>query len=45
MFEVFYKIVVTDNITVTPAMFKAYDDTSSVGDELWGGFVKTTFRF
>ena len=45
MFEVFYKITVTDNITVTPTMFKAYDDTSNVGDELWGGYVKTTFRF
>ena len=45
MFEIFYKFQVTDNITVTPTMFKAYDDTSVVGDELWGGYVKTTFTF
>ena len=45
IWEIFYKFQVTDNITVTPTAFKAYDDTSSVGDELYGAYVKTTFRF
>jgi carbohydrate-selective porin OprB len=46
MWEVFYKYRVSDNITVTPAVFyvsnnQALADTSSN----YGGVVQTTFRF
>ena len=46
MYEVFYKFVVTDNITVTPTYF-AIDEYSGTltGDYVHGGYVKTTFRF
>jgi hypothetical protein len=46
MWEVFYKYKVSDNITVTPAVFyvsnnQALSDTSSN----YGGVIQTTFRF
>jgi hypothetical protein len=46
MWEVFYKYRVSDNITVTPAVFyvsnnQALSDTSSN----YGGVIQTTFRF
>ncbi len=46
MWEVFYKYRVSDNITVTPAVFyvsnnQAFSDTSSN----FGGVIQTTFKF
>ena len=44
MWEAFYSFAVSDNITVTPAIFGIYDDDSA-DDEVFGGIVKTTFKF
>ena len=42
--EVWYKFQVTDNISVTPALF--WIENNAVGlSDTWGGLVKTTFRF
>jgi len=40
-YELWYQIAVSDNITVTPAVFNIEQD----GDDITGGIVKTTFRF
>jgi hypothetical protein len=42
MWEVFYSFAVTDNITITPAVFGVDEEGK---DDLFGGIVKTTFRF
>ena len=42
IWEVFYSMPVTDNITITPALFGADSDLQA--DE-FGGLVKTTFTF
>ena len=44
MWEAFYSFAVTDNITITPAIFGIYDEDSA-DDEIFGGIVKTTFTF
>ncbi|QNJ01343.1 outer membrane porin [Synechococcus sp. A15-62] len=44
MWEAFYSFAVSDNITITPAIFGIYDE-DSVDDEVFGGIVKTTFTF
>ena len=43
MWEVFYSFSVTDNITITPAVFGIDDGGDK--DEIFGGLVKTTFKF
>ena len=40
-YEVWYQIGVSDNITVTPALFSIEQD----GDDITGAIVKTTFSF
>ena len=43
MWEVFYSFAVTDNITITPAIFGIDDGDDD--DDVFGGIVKTTFKF
>ena len=43
MWEVFYSFAVTDNITITPAIFGIDDGGDE--EEIFGGIVKTTFTF
>ena len=43
MWEVFYSFAVTDNITITPAVFGI--DDGGQAEEQFGGLVKTTFKF
>ena len=43
MWEVFYSFAVTDNITITPAIFGI--DDGGDAEEVFGGLVKTTFVF
>ena len=46
--EGYYDFQVTDNITVTPAVFWIQDadgDASVSGSDSFGGLVKTTFKF
>ena len=45
MWEAFYSIPVTDNITVTPAVFGIPDEENSGDAYKFGGIVKTTFKF
>ena len=45
LLEIFYKFQVTDNISITPALFyvsnaQRYGDTSN-----WGGVIQTKFKF
>jgi len=43
-FEIYYSMAVSDNITVTPALFIIEKDGAG-NDDVTGGLVKTTFRF
>ena len=43
MWEMFYSFGVTDNITVTPAIFGI--DEGGTTEDKFGGIVKTTFTF
>jgi len=46
MLEIFYKYQVSDNISVTPAIFYASDNQRLADNSSnWGGVVQTTFRF
>ena len=42
IWEVFYSMPVTDNITITPALFGADSEAEA---DIFGGLVKTTFKF
>jgi hypothetical protein len=44
LWELFYSMPVTDNITITPAIFGISDDGPAGADQ-FGGVVKTTFTF
>ena len=44
LWELFYSMPVTDNVTITPAIFGISDDGPG-GDDQFGGVVKTTFTF
>ena len=44
LWELFYSMPVTDNVTITPAIFGISDDGPS-GKDQFGGVVKTTFKF
>ena len=43
LWEVFYSMPVTDNITVTPSLFNISDNEGT--EDVFGGLVKTTFTF
>jgi len=43
LWELFYSMPVTDNITITPAIFTISDNVGT--DDSFGGIVKTTFKF
>ena len=43
LWELFYSMPVTDNITITPAIFTITDNVGT--DDAFGGVVKTTFKF
>ena len=43
LWELFYSMPVTDNITITPAIFTISDNGGT--DDAFGGVVKTTFKF
>ena len=46
MLEVFYKAQVTDNISITPAIFYVSNDAAQRGNASeWGAVVQTTFKF
>jgi carbohydrate-selective porin OprB len=46
--EGYYDFAVSDNITITPAIFwvdNAYGEAQTSGQNKFGGLVKTTFKF
>ena len=48
IWEMYYSVPVTDNITVTPAIFGIDAESPRAGaadPEGFGGLVKTTFKF
>ena len=46
LWELFYSMPVTDNITITPAIFTISDNAGAATDvDQFGGVVKTTFKF
>ena len=46
MLEIFYKYQVSDNISITPAIFYASDNQRLMGDaSKWGGVIQTKFTF
>ncbi|MFO8238664.1 MAG: carbohydrate porin, partial [Prochlorococcaceae cyanobacterium] len=45
LYELFYKFQVTDNISITPALFYASDYRNNRGNDTWGGMIQTTFKF
>ena len=45
MWEAFYSMPITDNITVTPTIFGISPYTTGGDDDIFGAFVKTTFKF
>ena len=45
LYEIFYKFQVTDNISITPALFYGTNVASNDGDDAWGGVIQTTFKF
>jgi len=46
MLELFYKAQVTDNISVTPAIFYVSNDAAQKGNSSeWGAVIQTTFKF
>jgi hypothetical protein len=45
MLEIFYKYRVSDNISITPALFYVSNDQRFRGESSWGGVVQTKFTF
>ena len=47
LWELFYSMPVTDNITITPAIFTISDNVGHATADVdqFGGLVKTTFKF
>jgi hypothetical protein len=45
MLEIFYKYRVSDNISITPALFYVSNNQRFQNESQWGGVVQTTFRF
>jgi len=45
MYELFYKYQVSDNISITPALFWVEQMVLNGVDDAWGGVIQATFRF
>jgi len=45
MLEFFYKYQVSDNISITPALFYVSNNARYQGESAWGGVVQTKFTF
>ena len=45
VWEAYYDFMLSDNITVTPAIFGGNDTFDGDDDDILGGLVQTTFRF
>ena len=45
LLEIFYKFQVTDNISITPALFYVSNNQRFEGESAWGGVVQTKFTF
>jgi hypothetical protein len=45
LYEIFYRFRVTDNISITPALFYGTDIRSNDGNDSWGGVIQTKFLF
>ena len=45
MWEAYYSFKVSDNVSITPALFGGTDVNNGTDDDLFGGVVQTTFRF
>ncbi|WP_320668156.1 iron uptake porin [Prochlorococcus sp. MIT 1307] len=45
VWEAYYDYKVSDNITVTPAVFGGSDVSTGENDDILGGLVQTTFKF
>jgi hypothetical protein len=45
LLEFFYKFQVTDNISITPALFYVSNTQRFEGESAWGGVVQTKFTF
>ena len=45
MYEIFYKFQVTDNISITPALFWVDQMVLNGVDDAWGGVIQAQFRF
>ena len=47
MYQIHYKYQVSNNISITPAIFwidNNYNDLNA-GSSTWGGVIQTTFKF
>jgi hypothetical protein len=45
MVEIFYKYRVSDNISITPALFYVSNNQRFQNESSWGGVVQTKFTF
>jgi hypothetical protein len=45
LYEIFYRFRVTDNISITPALFYGTKIRSNDGNDSWGGVIQTKFLF
>jgi hypothetical protein len=45
LYELFYRFRVSDNITITPALFYADEPSTNRGNDAWGGVIQTSFKF
>jgi hypothetical protein len=45
MYELFYKFQVTDNISITPAIFWVDQMVLNGVGDAWGGVIQAQFRF
>ena len=45
MLEIFYKYQVSDNISITPALFYVSNNQRFQNESAWGGVVQTKFTF
>jgi hypothetical protein len=45
LLEIFYKFRVSDNISITPALFYADNNQRYQDSSKWGGVIQTKFTF
>jgi hypothetical protein len=45
LYELFFRIRLSDHITIGPGLFYGRDVATNRGNDAWGGLVQTTFRF